>query len=159
MNLDVVGPISGRLGRYPGGRRGAPTWHGMIADTNMPTELTPWHKFMENLPPNWQKFIQPSGLIAERGKFELAAANKRNNTTCRSIIQEGSNKEERTMTTSSKCTGKTIPGSTGMSKPNMVTIHQAWRFSKRLFGRHFHIVPKILTYTGVPTHYRSGFRS
>ena len=62
MNLDVVGPISGRLGRYPAGRRGAPTWHGMIADTNMPTELTPWHKFMEDLPPNWQKFIQPSGL-------------------------------------------------------------------------------------------------
>ena len=62
MNLDVVGPISGRLGRYPAGRRGAPTWHGMIADTNMPTELTPWNKFMEDLPPNWQKFIQPSGL-------------------------------------------------------------------------------------------------
>ena len=34
----------------------------MIADTNMPTELTPWHKFMENLPSSWQKFIQPSGL-------------------------------------------------------------------------------------------------
>lgn len=62
MNLDVVGPISGRLGRYPAGRRGAPTWHGMIADTNMPAELTPWHKFMEDLPANWQKFIQPSGL-------------------------------------------------------------------------------------------------
>ena len=62
MNLDVVNPISGRLGRYPAGRRGAPTWYGMIADTNMPTELTPWHKFMEDLPANWQKFIQPSGL-------------------------------------------------------------------------------------------------
>src|SRR5881394_3378480 len=42
MNLDVLGPISGRLGRYPSAARGAPTWFGMIADTNMPTELTPW---------------------------------------------------------------------------------------------------------------------
>lgn len=62
MNLDVVAPISGRLGRYPSGARGVPTWHGMIADTNMPTEMTPWHRFMENLPMDWQKFVQPSGL-------------------------------------------------------------------------------------------------
>lgn len=62
MNLDVIGPISGRLGRYPSGTRGVPTWHGMIADTNMPTEMSPWHQFMENIAPSWQKFIQPSGL-------------------------------------------------------------------------------------------------
>jgi hypothetical protein len=62
MNLDVVGPISGRLGRYPSGAQGTPTWHGMICDTNMPTELTPWHQFMTNPPPSWQMFIQPSGL-------------------------------------------------------------------------------------------------
>src|SRR4029077_5105995 len=36
-----------------------------IADTNMPTEMTPWHQFMENLPPDWQKFIQPSGMSPE----------------------------------------------------------------------------------------------
>lgn len=62
MNLDVVGPVSGRLGRYPSGKRGSPTWFGIIADTNMPTEMTPWHVFMENLPPNWQKWRQPSGM-------------------------------------------------------------------------------------------------
>lgn len=62
MNLDVIAPISGRLGRYPSGERGTPTWYGMIADTNMPTEMTPWYQFMENLPPDWQKFVQPSGL-------------------------------------------------------------------------------------------------
>jgi hypothetical protein len=62
MNLDVIGPISGRVGRYPSGKRGTPTWHGMIADTNMPTEMSPWHQFMENLPGDWQKFVQPSGL-------------------------------------------------------------------------------------------------
>jgi hypothetical protein len=62
MNLDVIGPVSGRLGRYPSGKRGSPTWFGIIADTNMPTEMTPWHMFMEGLPPNWQKWVQPSGL-------------------------------------------------------------------------------------------------
>lgn len=62
MNLDILGPVSGRLGRYPSGKRGNPTWHGLIADTNMPTIMTPWHTFMENLPADWQKFIQPSGL-------------------------------------------------------------------------------------------------
>jgi len=62
MNLDVIAPISGRIGRYPSGKRGTPSWFGIIADTNMPTDMTPWQQFMENLPPDWQKFIQPSGL-------------------------------------------------------------------------------------------------
>jgi len=62
MNLDVIGPVSGRLGRYPSGKRGSPTWFGLIADTNMPTEMTPWQTFMESLPSNWQKWTQPSGL-------------------------------------------------------------------------------------------------
>lgn len=62
MDYSVLGPISGRLGRYPSAAQGTPSWYGMIADTNMPTEMTPWHTFMENLPSNWQKFIQPSGL-------------------------------------------------------------------------------------------------
>jgi hypothetical protein len=62
MDISVLGPVSGRCGRYPSGIRGTPTWHGIIADTNMPTELAPWHTFMENLPSDWQKFIQPSGL-------------------------------------------------------------------------------------------------
>lgn len=62
MDISVIAPISGRLGRFPSGEFGVPTWHGMIADTNMPTEMSPWHQFMENLPPDWQKFVQPSGL-------------------------------------------------------------------------------------------------
>jgi hypothetical protein len=62
MNLDVVTPVTGRLGRYPAGARGTPTWSGIIADTNSPTEMTPWHTFMTNLPPDWQLFHQPSGL-------------------------------------------------------------------------------------------------
>lgn len=62
MNLDVLAPISGRIGRYPSAAQGAPTWKGIVADTNMPTEMTPWYMFMENLPANWQKFVQPSGM-------------------------------------------------------------------------------------------------
>lgn len=62
MDLDVIGPISGRLGRYPSGGDGTPSWYGLVADTNFPTEMTPWHTFMENAPPNWQIFKQPSGL-------------------------------------------------------------------------------------------------
>ena len=62
MDINILGPISGRIGRYPSGARGNPTWFGMIADTNMPTEMTPWQNFMENLPPEWSKFVQPSGM-------------------------------------------------------------------------------------------------
>lgn len=65
MDLDVLGPLSGRLGRYPSGAQGTPTWHGWIADTNFPTEMTPWHTFMEdpqNISRGIQVFKQPSGL-------------------------------------------------------------------------------------------------
>lgn len=62
MNFDVIAPISGRIGRYPSGNRGAPTWYGIIADTNMPVEMGDWHKFMIDPPASWQVFVQPSGM-------------------------------------------------------------------------------------------------
>jgi hypothetical protein len=62
MNFDVIAPISGRIGRYPSANRGTPTWNGIIADTNMPIELSEWHKFMIAPPNDWQIFIQPSGM-------------------------------------------------------------------------------------------------
>lgn len=62
MDISILGPISGRMPRFPSAKLGNPTWFGMIADTNFPTELTPWHTFMENPPPNWAIFKQPSGL-------------------------------------------------------------------------------------------------
>lgn len=65
MNINVLGPISGRLGRYPSGIKGNPTWYGMIADTNMPSEMSDWYNFMEALPLAWQKFIQPSGMAPD----------------------------------------------------------------------------------------------
>lgn len=64
IDISAIGPISGRMPRYPSGKLGSPTWFGIVADTNFPIELSPWHRFAENPPPNWQVFRQPSGLAA-----------------------------------------------------------------------------------------------
>ncbi len=65
MDISVLAPLSGRIGRFPSASYGAPTWMGMIADTNMPPIGSPWHKFMENPPNEWQIFRQPSGMSPE----------------------------------------------------------------------------------------------
>jgi hypothetical protein len=62
MDFGVLAPITGRIGRYPSGRHGTPTWMGIIGDTNFPTEMTPWQEFCEHPPAGWQIFKQPSGL-------------------------------------------------------------------------------------------------
>lgn len=62
MDIGVLAPITGRIGRYPSGNRGTPTWMGIIGDTNFPTEMTAWQKFCEEPPPGWDVFKQPSGL-------------------------------------------------------------------------------------------------
>jgi hypothetical protein len=65
MNYDILAPVSGRIGRYPSGTRGAPSWYGIIGDTNMPIEMSDWHKFMTEPPSDWQIFIQPSGIAPD----------------------------------------------------------------------------------------------
>ena len=75
MNFDVVGPVTGRLGRYPSKLRGSPTWHGLIADTNMPTEMSPWHQFMENLPAELAEVYSALWALRRCRKSELASAN------------------------------------------------------------------------------------
>lgn len=65
VNFDILAPVSGRIGRYPSASRGSPTWYGLIADTNMPQEMSDWHKFMTEPPPNWQVFFQPSGMAPD----------------------------------------------------------------------------------------------
>lgn len=62
MDVNLVAGISGRCGRYPSGDRGTPTWFGVIADTNMPTEGSDWHKFMTEDVKDWEIFIQPGGM-------------------------------------------------------------------------------------------------
>lgn len=62
MDISILAPLSGRIGRYPSAALGAPTWNGIMADTNFPAEMTPWHEFMEHPPADWSIFKQPSGL-------------------------------------------------------------------------------------------------
>jgi hypothetical protein len=76
MNYDILAPLSGRIGRYPRAEKGTPTWSGIIADTNFPTDLTPWHDFMENPPADWQIFKQPSGLSPDAENLNWLVQNK-----------------------------------------------------------------------------------
>lgn len=62
MEVQLVAGIAGRCGRYPSGDRGTPTWFGVIADTNMPTEGSDWHRFMTEETKDWEVFVQPGGL-------------------------------------------------------------------------------------------------
>lgn len=62
MDVGLVDSIAGRLGRYPSAAMGGATWFGWIADTNMPSEGSDWHKFMTEPAPDVQVFIQPGGL-------------------------------------------------------------------------------------------------
>lgn len=70
MDISVLGPISERCGRYPSAGRGAPSWFGMIADTNMPSLGSEWHKFMTQPRSNWDIFIQPSGMAENAENLE-----------------------------------------------------------------------------------------
>lgn len=66
MDVGIVSPLAGRCGRYPAANLGGASWFGIIADTNMPPEGSDWHRFMElETPPDWQIFIQPSGMSSE----------------------------------------------------------------------------------------------
>lgn len=62
IDVDLVPAICGRVGRYPALADGGPTWYGVIVDTNMPTIGSPWWEMFENIPPDWQIFLQPGGL-------------------------------------------------------------------------------------------------
>ncbi len=76
MDISVLAPLSGRLGRYPSAKEGICTWNGWIADTNFPTEMTPWHTFMENPPPDIQIFKQPSGLAPNAENLDWLLQNE-----------------------------------------------------------------------------------
>lgn len=70
ISVDLTAAIGGRMPRYPTGNRGIASWTGIIADTNFPTEGSDWHKFIEGDNPEWQKFMQPSGLSQEAENLE-----------------------------------------------------------------------------------------
>jgi len=71
MDVGIVSPLAGRCGRYPSAAQGGCTWMGIIADTNMPSIGSPWHRFMDlNTPPDWQIFVQPSGMSSRAENLE-----------------------------------------------------------------------------------------
>ena len=70
MDVGIVSPLAGRVGRYPAANLGGASWMGIIADTNMPTEGSAWHKFMTEPPPDWQVFIQPGGMSEHAENLE-----------------------------------------------------------------------------------------
>lgn len=66
IDPSLVAAVSGRCGRYPGANLGGASWFGIIGDTNMPSEGSPWHTLMAiDTPPEWQCFFQPGGLTEE----------------------------------------------------------------------------------------------
>lgn len=70
MDVSIVAPLSGRLGRYPTANQGGASWFGWIADTNMPSEGSDWWKFMTEPSPDTQIFIQPSGMAPDAENLE-----------------------------------------------------------------------------------------
>lgn len=71
IDVGLVADVSGRCARFPSGLHGGCTWAGVIADTNMPSEGSPWHELMAvNVPPDWQIFIQPGGMADEAENLE-----------------------------------------------------------------------------------------
>ena len=71
MDVGIISPLAGRCGRYPSAALGGCTWFGIIADTNMPAEGSPWHKFMElETPPDWQILVQPGGMDDDAENLE-----------------------------------------------------------------------------------------
>lgn len=73
IDRDLVDDVAGRCGRYPTAVDGGATWKGLVCDTNMPPEGTPWHETMILPPHEWDIFIQPGGLtpFAENLNFLL----------------------------------------------------------------------------------------
>lgn len=63
LDPELLGPMAGRVGRYPGAADGGASWFGIIGDSNMPNEGSEWHKKLtEDLPDDWEVFFQPGGL-------------------------------------------------------------------------------------------------
>lgn len=59
----IIDAMDSRVGRYPSKRDGGPSWHGIIMDTNPPTDDSELYKIAEvTKPSNFKMFKQPSGL-------------------------------------------------------------------------------------------------
>jgi hypothetical protein len=80
---ELFDEMTSRAGRYPAVKDGGPTWHGVIADMNVPDQdhwialmrgMVPWPEGMLDdernalaWPSQWEFFMQPPGLFEVRG--------------------------------------------------------------------------------------------
>jgi hypothetical protein len=70
IDYELVNDVAGRCGRFPLPTDGGCTWNGIVMDTNMPPEGTPWHAAMIAPPPDWKVYIQPGGLDPDAENLE-----------------------------------------------------------------------------------------
>ena len=77
--VELIGPIQGRLGRFPRAEDVPGYWTGLICDTNPPEINSAWYNIFEKIPleegdPNsvmeCDSYTQPSGLSAEAENIE-----------------------------------------------------------------------------------------
>jgi len=70
IDYELMDDVAGRCGRFPMPTDGGATWHGIIADTNMPPEGTPWHAAMTNPPVDMEVYVQPGGMTPQAENLE-----------------------------------------------------------------------------------------
>lgn len=67
----LIDALSGRLGRFPSKAICAPTWFGIVAESNPPDEDSEWYQKIElDLPSSWSFHRQPGGLTPEAENVE-----------------------------------------------------------------------------------------
>lgn len=58
--------LRSRMGRFPSKSDGGASWHGVLAESNMPVEGSDWYKLMEVEQPSWLKVLkQPAAIIPD----------------------------------------------------------------------------------------------
>lgn len=70
IEFDLISPVAARAGRFPAPADGGASWYGVIIDSNMPTEGTPWHRALANPAFDWDVHIQPGGLAHNAENLE-----------------------------------------------------------------------------------------
>lgn len=68
--LKIIDALSGRLGRYRTPSWAKPSVWGMWGSSNTGTEDNPWFDYLNHLPDNARRFIQPSGLSDKAENLE-----------------------------------------------------------------------------------------
>ena len=63
IDTQIAMDVYSRCGRYPSKAIVAPTWYGLVMETNSFSEDSPWNERLElNKPEGWDYFVQPSAL-------------------------------------------------------------------------------------------------